>query len=234
MKKKLIKKNIDKHKKFYPVLKTKELEDDKVLITTGLVDNKLNIIIPFRKEIISYDDYISDKNHIHIICFNNDKAVYEFMDGKYYVINLNNVKFKKVKNDFIPLNPIKQLYGLSVIDNENIIELSLQGCRVYNVSYDKYMSLNYDYIYFSKKYENYYDATYFLYENEYSNPLVVQLLLDNNFNINNSVIINGEFSLYLSDEVLKNEKYLKSYCDSAYNDYYENIMKKSSKRRYIN
>lgn len=225
--------NIDSNKKFYEVYNVRKLSDDKIEVITGTCDSNKNGVIPFRKEIVTLEDYIDCTYNINIIYFNNDKALYETRDKRNYIIDLNNVKFKKEENDFIPINPIKQIYSCFIIDDENIIECELDGTRIYNVSNDKYLSLNYNFINFSETYDDSYDAFYILRNNKYSDPLILRLFLDKNFNLSNEVVINDLLVVYLNNEIIKDEHLIKKYCDNIFTDYNENILVNSKKIRFM-
>ena len=225
--------NLLDNNKFIPVYNVNELPNDKVEIITGTIDKKLNVIIPFRKSVVLLSDFLEEKYENHINYFDNDKAIYQETDNRFYVIDLNNVIFDFINNKFIPSNFIKQIYSYYIIDNKNIIEYSLNNATIYDVSNDKYNSLTYDFIKDNNKFLNGFDAFYIYYGNKYSNPIIIQLLIDKANNISNKVIINDVFEVYLNNEIIKDGNLIKKYCDSCYNDYYENVISKSIKKSLI-
>lgn len=50
--------DIDSNKKFYEVYNVRKLCDNKIEVITGTCDSNKNGVIPFRKEIVTLEDYI--------------------------------------------------------------------------------------------------------------------------------------------------------------------------------
>ena len=120
------------------------IKDNKYEVITGVIDEKFNVIVPFRKDEVSFEDFENNNYKNDVLVYKNKKAIYKVDDEEYYIINLDNTTFKKIYNSIVPINPIRRVNDYYGIDENNVILYSNGDSCLYDIINGKVLSKVYD------------------------------------------------------------------------------------------
>ena len=161
-------------------------------VYTGILDCDMNFIVPLRKEIVSNEACNEGYYSNHALLYPNKRCFYLDKDGC-YLLDLNNISFSKKNDLYVPNNYIIKCDDIYDIGNGKVIILNRNekgNDYIYDVV-NNYISSNlYDVIVPSKKYPGMYDAYLFFNDNE-NFSMEAKLLIDDCFDIEDEVEING-------------------------------------------
>ena len=202
---------------FIPVYFKEEIDNNKKIVITGILDKNYKQIVPFRKEEISVDE----EENLTSDLFNNGICAYRVYDD-FYLIDLNKVSFVKQNNHYIPKDYIVKFKGFYNLDDKHFIIYKDNSAYLYDIISKK--KLTFDCNYMQLKDENIINEIYGIleYSNGYVSPYYIKLLFDLNGNINNEVMLNETLVAILPSNV-KSKKELIKYCDDCYLSYLNSI-----------
>lgn len=202
---------------FIPVYYKEEINDNKKIIITGILDKDYKQKVPFRKEEIGIDE----EENLTSDLFNNGICAYRVYDD-FYLIDLNNVSFVKQNNHYIPKNYIIKFKGFYSLDDKHFIIYEDSSAYLYDIINKK--KLTFDCNYMQLKDENNINEIYGVLEssNGYVSPYYIKLLFNLDGKINNEVMLNETLAAILPND-LKSKKELIKYCDDCYLEYLDII-----------
>ena len=197
-------------------------------VFTSILDEDLNFVIPLRKEIVSKVVMENEDYSNHAILFKNKRCFY--LDKKScYLVDLSDVKFTKQDDLYIPDKYIIKCDGIYDIGNGKVIVYNdNKKCYIYDVD-NNYVSSNYyDAIVPSKEHDGMYDA-YLFFKDKDNFEIQTKLLIDDEFDVDNEVEINGVINSYLPSCVLADNELLKNELIESYN--YSNYLLKEDDKK---
>lgn len=200
---------------YIPIMSQTSLNNNKIKIMTGVIDENLNIVVPIRERIVSKDDLEKENFNINIYIYENGKALYETEDAV-YLINLKTVKFNK-EEDCIPYGYYFKFKSVKDLGNGKIIAYLQDRSFIYDVLNNEIESLLFNFIKPSIDYKGYYDA-FFKKENGNATPLPIHFIIGNNFSISQEALLNEEV-LALIPCFTNTKQEILRYCDDCYNTY---------------
>lgn len=203
---------------YIPIMATAGINDDEVVVITGVIDKKLNVIVPFRKKVMTKQELLERKFGINIILYENAMAFYETKDCV-YLIDLNTVKFEKVNDEYIPSGYYFKMNSVIEIGNNKVIVQKNNKAFIYDVMNNEIKSMIFNYIIPSKYYKNCYDA-YMEIKNVNISPLILRFTIKSDLELSRNVILNEETVALLPKFANKKQDILK-YCDDCYNTYFD-------------
>lgn len=210
---------------YIPVLYAEEIDNNEILVVTGVLDGEYNIVVPFRKNVVSSEDFDKYNFDNDVSVYENKKAIYKVNENRFYVINLENVEFTKVDGAIIPQNPIVKMMAYYGIDDENIIVYMKDYAYMYNIVQNKVISDIYNMITPNEEHDELFSAYYIKEQNKYVDPLIIEMLITNDGGIATEARLNKQVLAILPDRILGNKEEIIKYCDDCFNTYIEDGMK---------
>ncbi len=211
---------------YMPIISVKENTDETLDVTTTIIDEDLNVIVPIRTSKVSKESFKNYDFDNNVVVFKNKKAIYKVNKDEFYLINLKNVTFYEEEGKFIPSNSIFKMTGYYLIDSDKIIVYAPYFSYIYDVCNNVRKSMIYNFIEPSLNCENMYFAYYIDNENTYSKPLIIQMLIDDHGGIFNEALVNDSVLAVLPNCIIGNKIKTIRYCDDCYNTYIETYDKK--------
>ncbi len=209
---------------------------DKTIGITGVVDDSLNVIVPFRMSEISHEEFdnLYFKNAVNV--YKNYHAIYHAGDDDIYVIDLKTVTFKKEGNKIIPENYLIRMDSYNVINYDYIIVYkdvfkSYGESYIYNVSEAKKIGDTYNFVAVGEGEPRKFYAGFVTTNNEYIKPILVMFEIGPNTGmpIDNKVLLGKrylegtllsyEVKISLPKRIVGNKKEVINYCDNYLNLY---------------
>lgn len=206
---------------YIPILSTRNIDDNVIEVITAVIDEDYNLVVPFRKSIVSKEDFEKYNFDNEISVYKNKKAIYRVNENEFYVIDLEKVEFVYLEGVIMPKNPIKQMALYYGINDEKIIMYTKDQACMYDITQDKIISNIYNAIKPYEENEKLFLAYYLTDKNKYVNPLIIEMLITTDGGIVNEAILNKEISVVLPDNILGNKKKTIKYCNDCFNFYVE-------------
>lgn len=198
---------------YIPIKIASDVNETSAYVITGVLDKNMNIVVPFRKKLVSKTDVSNGEIGINVNIFENDRAIYEF-DNQFYVIDLKTTGFKKMENDFVPSGYYFKFDYFFNNGDGKIVGYYGDRAFIYNVINNKFESKIYNYI---KQTENpKYFVAYLKGKNDNIEPFYVSIIIGDDFYRSDVAMISGGNIVYLPKS-LKSNLEIKKYCDDCYN-----------------
>lgn len=216
--------------------------DKKIKVLTGVVDENLRTIVPFRCSLVTCEELDVSYFENNVIVYQNKRAIYHAAKDEVYVIDLSNVTFKRIGNKVIPDNYLIKMDGYSIINDKCIIvykdAFTTNGqSYIYNVDEDKKMSITYNYILVDPDEATKFYGGFVMDVNRYVNPLFVTIKIncDDGKPISNEVFLNKHYldgamlddqiRLFLPKRIMGDKEKVIKYCDEHLCSYVKTMNK---------
>ena len=217
---------------YFQIMSVKEKDEEHYEVTTGVIDEEFNVVVPLRKEVVLKNDFNNYEYNNDVSLYSNKKIIYRLGKNEFYLIDLQDTCFELENNKYVPKKYLKKFSAYYGIDDEKIIMYFKDSACIYNVLENKPVSNMYDFIEKHEEYEDVYLA-YCYSINKYSNPFLVQLEINSNFGIYQEAMVNEAFLTILPSSVLGDKNKIIKYCDDCYNYYIEDYSKEYNSKGMI-
>lgn len=211
---------------YMPVISAQENSDGMLDVITTIINKNRDIVVPIRTQTVTKEDFNNYNFDNDVLVFENEKAIYKVSNNKFYLIDLENVKFDNENNKLIPSNPIFEMNDYKLINKNKIIAHTSYFSFIYDVCNNVKKSMFYDFIEADRDYKNMYSAYYFSDENKYSKPLIIHMLINDHGGICNEALLNEGVLAFIPNSIIGNKEKTIRYCDDCYNTYIETNNKK--------
>lgn len=163
----------------------------------GVINENYKIVVPFTVEKEEEDFTVTT-------IFKKHKAIYGIKNEEFYLIDLDEVQFEQKEEELTPMNYLMKLDGYDDLDDTKAIIYKDQNYFIYDVSNNKKLSLNFQYL--EKQKQTIYGYLAFIPE-IYTSELVLRCKLNKEGQIQNPMYL-GNVSIWLHPEFLQKEETL--------------------------
>lgn len=202
---------------FASFMSSKRISNDMYAVYTAVLNESYEIVVPFRKQILTKAQYENTDCKVLVVVYEGKKAIFQTKDY-FYVINLQNIKFKKESYEYIPCDYINKFISYYNMGNGKIIAYEQETAYIYDVVNGKINGFICDYMEPSNRYKDCYEAFISLKQNGII-TLMVRMMFDDNGNAKDAVFVNDSIIAYPLIDCFDDKDKLLKYCDDCYNEY---------------